>query len=120
MRNLIWLTPVAPSGAPVTGAGTPVQVPPPLSVRAIEVQYWVAQWPGVLAWPITQPVCVPMNVTEVGRKLAGTGAGRPADGDGRGAVADDSVLAVARSAWRRTECPACRGRTWSSGSAPAG
>ena len=78
LRNLIWLTPVAPSGPPVTGAGTPVQVPPPLSVRAIEVQYWVAQWPGVLAWPITQPVCVPMNVTEVGRKLAGTGAGSDA------------------------------------------
>ncbi len=39
LRNLIWLTPVAPSGAPVTGAGTPVQVPPPSSVRAIEVQY---------------------------------------------------------------------------------
>ena len=106
LRNLIWLTPVAPSGPPVTGAGTPVQVPPPLSVRAIEVQYWVAQWPGVLAWPITQPVCVPMNVTEVGRKLAGTDAGSdPAGSDGRGVAADDSAwpcpVGVAEE-----ECPA--------------
>ena len=28
LRNLIWLTPVAPSGAPVSGAGTPAQVLP--------------------------------------------------------------------------------------------
>ena len=66
LRNLTWLTPVAPSGAPVIGACTPAQVRPALSVRAIEVQYWVAQWPGVPAWPITQPVSVPTNVTEVG------------------------------------------------------
>ena len=65
-RNLIWLTPVAPSGAPANGAGTPAQVRPALSVRATEVQYWVAQRPGVPAWPITQPVPVPTNVTEVG------------------------------------------------------
>ena len=31
------------------------------------------QLPGVPAWPITAPMCVPMNVTEVGRNLAGTG-----------------------------------------------
>ena len=74
LRNLIWLTPVAPAGAPVSGAGTPVQVWPALSVRATEVQYGVAHWPWVPAWPITQPVCAPTNVTEVGRKLAGTGA----------------------------------------------
>ena len=65
----------------------------------------MAQWPGVLAWPITQPVRVPMNVTEVGRKLAGTGAAVD-DGEGRGTVADDSVrpgpVAVAVA-----ECPAC-------------
>ena len=44
------------------------------------------------AWPITQPVPAPTNVTEVGRKSGGTGAGRDAaDGDGRGADADDSA-----------------------------
>lgn len=42
-RNRIWLTPVAPSGAPVSGAGTPLQVFPPSSVRATDVQYLVAQ-----------------------------------------------------------------------------
>ena len=47
-------------------------------MRATEVQYWVAQWPGVPAWPITQPVSVPTNVTELGRKFAGTGAGSDA------------------------------------------
>ena len=82
-RNLIWLTPVAPSGAPVSGAGTPAQVFPASSVRATEVQYWVAQWPGVPAWPITQPVSVPMKVAEVGWKLAGTGAGRRATAPAR-------------------------------------
>ena len=74
-RNLIWLSPVAPSAAPAIGAGTPVQVRPALSVRATEVQNWVAHWPGVRAWPITQPVRVPMKVTEVGRKSPGTGSG---------------------------------------------
>ena len=53
LRNLTWLTPVAPSGAPVSGAGTPAQVRPALSVRAIEVQYGVAQWPG--RWPGRSP-----------------------------------------------------------------
>ena len=43
-------------------------------MRATDVQNWVAQWPGVSAWPITQPVRVPTKVTEVGRKLPGTGA----------------------------------------------
>ena len=81
LRNRTWLTPVAPSAGPVTGAGTPVQVFPASSVRAIEVQYCVAQCPGVPAWPITQPVSVPMKVTEVGRKLDGTGAG--VEGHGR-------------------------------------
>src|SRR5271165_2656943 len=38
LRNLTWLTPVAPSAAPVIGAGAPAQVRPALSVRAIEVQ----------------------------------------------------------------------------------
>ncbi len=75
MRNLIWLSPEAPSGAPAIGAGTPVQVLPASSVRATDVQNWEAQWPGVRAWPITQPVLVPTKVTEVGRKLPGTGPG---------------------------------------------
>jgi len=56
------------------GAGTPVQVVPASPVRAIEVQNWVAQWPGVRAWPITQPVRVLTKVTEVGRKSSATGA----------------------------------------------
>ncbi len=43
LRNRIWLTPVAPSAGPVSGAGTPVQVFPASSVRATEVQYCVAQ-----------------------------------------------------------------------------
>ena len=43
LRNLTWLTPVVPSGAPVSGAGTPAQVRPALPVRASEVQYGVAQ-----------------------------------------------------------------------------
>src|SRR5262249_51183829 len=55
------------------GAGTPVQLRPASSVRATEVQYWVAQWPGGPAWPITQPVRTPTKVTEAGRKLPGTG-----------------------------------------------
>jgi hypothetical protein len=59
-------------------------------VRATEVQYCVAQWPGVPAWPITQPVCVPMNVTELGRKLAGTGAGTA---EGTGKADDDAAFA---------------------------
>ena len=42
LRKRIWLTPVAPSGGPVTGAGTPLQVFPASSVRATEVQYCVA------------------------------------------------------------------------------
>ena len=46
-----------------------------VDVRATDVQNWVAQWPGVTAWPITQPVRGPTKVTEVGRKLPGTGAG---------------------------------------------
>ncbi len=66
LRNLIWPTPVAPSGGPASGAGTPVQDFPASSVRATEVQYWVAQWPGVPAWPITQPVSVLTKVTEPG------------------------------------------------------
>jgi len=65
-RNRTWLTPVAPSAGPVTGAGDPAQVLPASPVRAIEVQYCVAQWPGVPAWPTTQPVWVPMKVTDVG------------------------------------------------------
>jgi len=44
-------------------------------VRAIEVQYRVAQCPGEPAWPITQPVRVLTKVTEVGWKLGGTRAG---------------------------------------------
>jgi hypothetical protein len=44
-------------------------------VRAIEVQYWVAQCPGEPAWPITQPVRLLTKVTEDGWKLTGTGAG---------------------------------------------
>ena len=75
MRNLIWLSPVAPSAGPAIGAGTPVQVRPASLVRATEVQNWVAQWPGERAWPITQPVWVPTKVTEVGRKLSGTDGG---------------------------------------------
>jgi hypothetical protein len=40
-------------------------------VPASDVQYCVAQWPGVPAWPITAPT-VPIIVIDVGRKLAGT------------------------------------------------
>src|ERR1700722_1303651 len=86
-RNRTWPTPAAPSAGPVTGAGTPLQVFPASSVRAPEVQSSVAQFPGVPAWPITHPVCVPMNVTELGRKLAGTG-GRAVFGTTDEAAAD--------------------------------
>src|SRR6185369_5811908 len=57
---------------PAIGAGTPLQFLPASRVTATDVQNWLAQWPGVRAWPITQPVRVPTNVTEVGRKLPGT------------------------------------------------
>src|SRR5437764_6444191 len=74
----IWLTPVPPSGAPVTGAGTPCQVVPPSLVAATEVQSYALggpQCPGVPAWPITHPVLVDTKVTEEAAKLAGTGGG---------------------------------------------
>ena len=77
-RDRIWLTPVPPSGAPVTGAGTPCQVEPPSSVAATEVQtsgLGGPQCPGVPAWPITHPVLVDTNVTEEAAKLAGTAGG---------------------------------------------
>lgn len=93
-RHLSWLTPVAPSGAPVTGAGTPVHVFPASPVRASEVQYPVAQRPGELAWPSTHPVPVPVNVTELGRKSGGTAAGTDAAGDSR--AEDDSLRAPGR------------------------
>src|ERR1019366_7186613 len=88
-RKRIWLTPADPSGAPVTGARTPYQVAPPLSVRAIDVQscLMMGQWPGVPAWPSTHPVCVPIKVTDVAAKLAGTGAG-PTAGVGVSAAVD--------------------------------
>src|ERR1700690_332741 len=72
-RNRIWPTPADPSGGPVSGACTPYQDAPVLSVRATDVQYCVAQSPAVPAWPITQPVCRPTKVAEVGSKCAGTG-----------------------------------------------
>src|SRR5215472_14441939 len=37
-RNRIWLTPVPPSGGPVSGACRPYQVRPALSVLAMDVQ----------------------------------------------------------------------------------
>ena len=76
LRNLIALTPVAPFGPPVSGAGPPCQLCPALSVRAIDVQMYaslLAHVPGVPACPITQAVCELTNVTDVGWKLAGTG-----------------------------------------------
>src|SRR5690348_6373619 len=60
-RERIWPAPVAPFGAPVTGAGTPCQVEPPSSVAATEVQSYALggpQCPGVPACPITHPVLV--------------------------------------------------------------
>src|SRR5262249_56180028 len=66
-RNRSWLTPVAPSGAPASGADTPYQVWPPSSVAAMEVQMlgWGGpHWPGVPAWPSTQPAVVDTKVTE--------------------------------------------------------
>ena len=101
-RNLIWPTPVAPSGAPVSGAGTPDQVLPASSVRATEVQYCVAQWPGVPAWPITQPVWEPTKVTEVGRKSGGTGGIRLA----LLAAVDGAALLGRRAGVAEVECPA--------------
>ena len=76
LRNLIALTPVAPLGPVVSGAGPPCQLCPPSSVRAIDVQMYaslLAHVPGVPAWPITQAACELTNVTDVGWKLAGTG-----------------------------------------------
>ncbi len=70
------LTPVAPFGPPVSGAGPPCQLCPALSVRATDVQMnasLLAQVPGVPACPITQAVCELTNVTDVGWKLGGTG-----------------------------------------------
>src|SRR5579862_8945341 len=83
LRNRIWLTPVAPSAAPVSGAGTPVQLSPASSVRATDVQNSVAQCPAVPACPITHPVSVPTKVTEEGRKFAGTGNLGAAEGLGK-------------------------------------
>ena len=83
LRNRIWLTPVAPSAAPVSGAGTPAQLSPASSVRATDVQNSVAHCPGVPACPITQPVSVPTKVTEEGRKSAGTGSTGAAEGEGK-------------------------------------
>ena len=52
----------------------------------------MAHWPGVPAWPITQPVSVPMKVADVGSKVAGTGAGTVA-GEAPADCSDDEVLA---------------------------
>src|SRR5690349_721786 len=58
-RERIWPAPVAPFGAPVTGACEPCQVLPLSLVMAIEVQSYALggpHYPGVPAWPITHPV----------------------------------------------------------------
>src|SRR5262249_43066498 len=84
LRDLIWPTPVLPSGGPVTGAGMPCQVGRARWVRATEGQMWGSggpQWPGVPAWPMTQPVYVETNVTEEAAKLGGTRSDA-CDGDG--------------------------------------
>ena len=103
LRNRIWLTPDAPSGAPAAGAGTPYQLRPALSVRATDVQYWVAhRWPGTPAWPMTQPVCRPTNVAEVAAKSAGTGGGAAGASAGPALCAAGSGLPDVPSA----PCPA--------------
>ena len=74
------LTPIAPLGPVVSGAGPPCQLWPALSVRAIDVQMYgslLAHVPGVPACPITQAACGLTNVTDDGWKLAGTGWARP-------------------------------------------
>ena len=69
-RNLMPLTPCAPLGPVVAGAGPPCQVLPASLVKAIDVQMYglllLAQVPGVPAWPMTQALLVLTNVTETG------------------------------------------------------
>ena len=67
-------------------------------MRATDVQNWLAQLPGVRAWPITQPVRVPTKVTEVGRKLPGTGAGPVGTAELAAAEALPEVLLAGRRA----------------------
>src|SRR6516165_2525689 len=96
LRDRTPLTPRAPSGGPVTGAGMPCHVPPPLRVTAMDVQMsglGPVHCPGVPAWPMTQPVPVETKVTEDGAKLTGTGGGPVValalgDGEGLGVVGD--------------------------------
>src|SRR5579859_3998469 len=111
LRNRIWLTPLAPWAAPVSGAGAPVQLFPVSSVRATDVQNSVAQCPGVPACPIPQPVSVPTKVTEEGRKSGGTGTGATegtAEGEGRAGCdeAADSVIPGPVRGETEAGCPA--------------
>ena len=107
--------PVAPSGGPAAGARTAAQVRPPSPVRTTEVlASLLAPEP---AWPITQPVAVPTNVTELGSKLPGTGsavaptAAVPADGaalvdrDGAALVDRDGVAGAGPRLAQRTPEP---------------
>src|SRR5215472_9270772 len=74
-RERIWLAPVPPFGALVTGACEPCQVLPPSLVIAIEVQSYAfggPQCPGAPAWPITHPVSTDTKVTDEAAKLSGT------------------------------------------------
>src|SRR5690348_14753066 len=92
--DLTWLTPVPPSGGPVTGAGMPCQIWPASSVRASEVQMLGSggpQWPGVPTWPMTHPVDWETNVTEEAAKFGGT---RSDVGEGVGVAEPSSDPAV--------------------------
>ena len=66
LRNLIWLTPVAPSAGPASGAGTPGQVCPASSVRPPRCS---TGWRSAQACPPGRSpsrCAVPTKVTEVG------------------------------------------------------
>ena len=96
------------SAAPVSGAGTPVQLSPASSVPVTDMQNSVAQYPGVPACPITGPVSVPTKVTGEGRKSAGTGSGAAGEGTGKAGrdAADDSPMPPPVRVETEAGCPA--------------
>jgi hypothetical protein len=80
LRNLIWLTPDDPLGAPAAGAAMADQLLPKSLVPAITVHSPLAH--ALPPCPSTAPVRGPTKVTEVGSKLTGGCGPELADGSG--------------------------------------